>query len=304
MLVEKIKEFLKSPFFSGGFPLKKIALSLLVIIIFFVIHRMVLIFIKSQSGSVKSKYRVRKVSAYLSSFSAFIIILFIWAEKLSQFVTIIGLFSAGLAVAMKDIIVDWIGWLFIILRRPFNIGDRVEVTGVKGDVVDIRTFQFSLLEVGNWVESDQSTGRVVHIPNRYVFSHHLVNYNNGFGFIWNEIPVLITFESNWAKAKNILSKIADEHSVHFSQEAKEALKKKMARFMIYYKYLNPKVYTTVKESGVLLTIRYLCKPKMRRVSEEEIWEEILRVFSEEPEISLAYPTYRVYSPFLEKKDED
>ncbi len=239
----------------------------------------------------------------MSSFLAVVVILFLWAEKFSQFATIIGLLSAGLAIAMKDIIVDWMGWLFILLRRPFYLGDRIEIAGTRGDVVDIRVFQFSLLEVGNWVESDQSTGRIIHIPNRYVFTHHLINYNNGFGFIWNEIPVLITFESNWKKAKKILSTIAEKHSIHFSEEAKEALKKKMARFMIYYKHLSPRVFTSVRDSGVLLTIRYLCRPKKRRITEENMWEDILSSFSREADIDLAYPTYRIYSPQEKEKNE-
>lgn len=301
--MDKLKELLNSSVFSQGEFQVKFIISLLVIGFFFAFHRIILVFLKRSRSDQKTKYTIRKLSAYLSTIFALLIILFLWAEKFSQFATIIGLLSAGLAIAMKDIIVDWMGWLFILLRRPFYLGDRIEIAGAKGDVVDIRVFQFSVLEVGNWVESDQSTGRIIHIPNRYVFTHHLVNYNNGFGFIWNEIPVLITFESNWGKAKEILSRIAEKHSIHFSEEAKEALKKKMARFMIYYRHLSPKVFTSVRDSGVLLTIRYLCRPKRRRITEENMWEEILSSFAKEADIELAYPTYRIYKPQLEDRDE-
>ena len=281
----------------------KLIFTISLIAFFIVFHRLILFLLKKSEKDSMTRYKIRKFSAYTLSFITIITILFVWAASFSQLATIIGLLSAGLAIALKDIIVDSIGWLFIILRRPFFLGDRIEIGDAKGDVVDIRMFQFSLLEVGKWVEADQSTGRIIHVPNRLIFTHHLTNYNNGFGFIWNEIPVLITFESNWKKAKRILQEIANEHSFNFTEEAKEALKKKMARFMIYYRHLDPKVYTTVKDSGVLLTIRYLCRPKRRRISEEEIWEAILEAFSKEPDIELAYPTYRVYSDFLEGRDE-
>ncbi len=270
--------------------------SLGLIVIFALLHRLVIYLVSRSEADPITKYRVRKFSAYLLTFTAFVLIFLLWSTSSGQFITVVGLASAGLAVALKDLIVDLMGWIFIMVRKPFALGDRIEVNGVKGDVVDLRSFQFSLLEVGNWVGADQSTGRVVHVPNRYVFIHHITNYNNGFGFVWNEIPVLITFESNWRKAKKILEEIAHRVSLHFSEEAEKALRKRMAKFMIFYKHLSPKVYTSVQDSGVLLTIRYLCKPKARRGTEEEIWEMVLEAFEKEPDVELAYPTYRIYQP--------
>ena len=266
------------------------------ILVFALLHRFIVYLVARSEADPVTKYRARKFSAYLLTFTAFILIFLLWSTSSGQFITVVGLASAGLAVALKDLIVDLMGWIFIMVRKPFTLGDRIEVNGVKGDVVDLRSFQFSLLEVGNWVSADQSTGRVAHIPNRYVFTHHIINYNNGFGFVWNEIPVLITFESNWRKAKKILEEIAQKVSLHFSEEAEKALRKRMAKFMIFYKHLNPKVYTSVQDSGVLLTIRYLCKPRTRRGTEEEIWEMVLGAFEKEPDIDLAYPTYRIYQP--------
>ncbi len=299
--METLKKILPEGLISSSHFFHKALLSVVLILLFVLIHRLVIFLVARSEAEPISKYRARKFSAYLLTFSAAVLIFLIWSTSTTQFVTVVGLASAGLAVAMKDMIVDLMGWLFIMIRRPFSLGDRIEVQGVKGDVVDLRSFQFSLLEVGNWVEADQSTGRIVHVPNRYVFVYHIINYNNGFGFIWNEIPVLITFESNWRKAKRILEDIAQQVSLHFTEEAKEALRRKMAKFMIFYRHLSPKVYTSVQDSGVLLTIRYLCKPRNRRGTEEQIWEMVLEAFEREPDIDLAYPTYRIYQP--ENKDE-
>ncbi len=153
---------------------------------------------------------------------------------------------------------------------------------------------FSLMEIGNWVDSDQSTGRVIHVPNGKIFNEVLANYSQGFEYIWNEIPVLVTFESDWRKAKQILSEIAQRHGTHLSGSAANKLREAAKKFMIFYSKLTPVVYTTVKDCGVMLTIRYLCEPRKRRGSEQDIWEDILDAFAAHDDIDFAYPTQRYY----------
>ncbi|MGI9542907.1 MAG: mechanosensitive ion channel family protein, partial [Cyclobacteriaceae bacterium] len=187
------------------------------------------------------------------------------------------------------------GWLFILFRKPFVIGDRVQVGKNTGDIIDIRLFQFTMLEIGNWVDADQSTGRIIHIPNARVFSTEQANYSMGFSHVWNEIPVLLTFESSWKKAKEMLHEIATHHASHLTEEAEKQLMEASKRFMIFYSNLDPIVYTKVNDHGVLLTIRYLCLPQRRRTSEQNIWEEVLDTFAEHSDIEFAYPTQRFYN---------
>ena len=104
-----------------------------------------------------------------------------------------------------------VGWCFILIRQPFKVGDRIQIGKVAGDVIDIRFFNFQLNEIGNWVDADQSTGRIIHIPNGIVFTEPQANYTAGFQYIWNEIPVLVTFESDWKKAKQLLTDIVNHH---------------------------------------------------------------------------------------------
>jgi small-conductance mechanosensitive channel len=181
-----------------------------------------------------------------------------------------------------------------------NPGDRIQIGEHRGDVVDLRIFQFSLLEIGNWVDADQSTGRIIHIPNSIVFNETLANYNTGFDHIWNEIPVLITFESNWEKAKEILQTIMEQNSSRLSNSAEKEIKEASKKYLIYYSKLTPVVFTDVKDSGVLLTIRYVCSPKQRRKTSREIWEAILKAFSKTNDIDLAYPTQRFYRHLKDK----
>ena len=189
---------------------------------------------------------------------------------------------------------DLFGWIFILWRRPFEVGDRIQIGDHAGDVIDLRIFQFTLLEIGNWVGGDQSTGRVVHVPNGRVFTVELANYTRGFNFIWNEIPVRVTFESNWRKAKEILLEIAEEHTASSSEAAQEEVRKASQHFMIFYSKLTPTVYTSVEDSGVLLTLRYLCAPRRRRGTSQAIWEDVLDRFLECGDVDFAYPTQRFY----------
>ena len=216
----------------------------------------------------------------------------IWFIAFDSFATYLGLLSAGIAIALRDMLVNMVGWVFIIWRKPFVIGNRVQLVQHAGDVIDIRLFQFTILEIGNWVAADQSTGRIIHIPNGLVFNTPLCNYDAEFRYIWNEIPVLITFESNWEKTKQILQSIVDKLSIVSGKQAEAEIIASAKKYLIFYKVITPTVYTSVEDSGVLLTIRYLTDIRQRRGTTQQIWEEILTRFATEDDIDLAYPTYR------------
>ena len=222
-------------------------------------------------------------------------LLLLWLPDIQGLSTFLGLFAAGLAVVLRDPLVNLVAWLFILWRQPFRMGDRIQMGEHSGDVIDIGVFQFTLMEIGHWVESDQSTGRIIHLPNGRVFLEATANFSQGFKYIWHEIPVLITFESDWEKAKAILFTQVNNHAEHLSGSAQEHLRKAGHKYMISYSKLTPTVYTTVKESGILLTMRYLCEPRRRRGSEQVLWENILREFARNDDISLAYPTQRFFA---------
>ena len=155
---------------------------------------------------------------------------------------------------------------------------------------------------GNWVDADQSTGRIIHIPNGIVFNKWQANYTAGFEYIWNEIPVLVTFESDWKKAKEILLEAVNKHAVHLSAEAEKQIKVAAKKFLIFYNKLTPIVYTSVKDCGVMLTIRFLCHVRRRRATDELIWEEVLEQFAKHDDIDFAYPTTRFYNNIGEGKE--
>jgi small-conductance mechanosensitive channel len=272
----------------------KVLKSLFVLLFFLLVRSAVIRVILRNVTDVRQRYSWTRG---ISSAIAVLIVIFlgtIWFAGLTRIATFAGILAAGLAVALHDTIANIAGFLFIILRRPFEVGDRIEIEGVAGDVIDIRLFQFSLLEIGNWVDADQSTGRIVQVPNGKVLSAATASFNKGFEYIWHEIPVLITFESDWKKAKRILHDIVDDERFVVAEEVERQVQRAASRYLIYAGTLTPIVYTTVRDSGVLLTVRYMTKPKTRRSTEQQIWEQILDRFAENDDIALAYPTIRYY----------
>lgn len=271
------------------------------VLVFWAVRFLALRMLYRRVEDTKSLYQWRKSITYTTVLLAFLVVGRIWFQGFQSLSTFLGLLSAGLAIALRDPIVNLAGWLFIFWRRPFVVGDRIQIGDHRGDVIDVRIFQFSLMEIGNWVDADQSTGRVIHIPNGRIFTDAQANYSGAFEYIWNEIPVMITFESNWRKAKELMAEIGERHAQRFSKSAEEQIRRAARRFMIFYTHLTPMVYTSVADSGVVLTIRYLCEPRRRRGTAHEIWEEILMAFAEHDDIDFAYPTYRFYDNAAEGK---
>lgn len=272
----------------------QIAATFIVILALWIVRLIAIRIINRNIGETKVRYKWRKNLTYVTSFLGLFIIGSIWSEGFKSFSTFLGLLSAGLAIALKDPVSDFAGWIFVLWRKPLDVGDRIQIGEVKGDVIDIRIFKFTVLEIGNWVHADQSTGRVVHVPNHKIFTDPLANYTSDFEFIWNEIEVLVTFESDWKAAKNILQEIADGHLKDFVDHAERQVKRATKSYLIHYQYLTPIVYTDVKDSGVNLTIRHLTDPRKRRRIGQAIWEDVLDRFDEHDNIELAYPTMRIY----------
>lgn len=262
---------------------------------------LILFAVRRRTNDARTQYYWRKAVSYTVGVIGLFVVGRVWIAGVGSLATFFGLIGAGIAVALKDPVVNLAGWLFILWRRPFRVGDRVQIGTHAGDVIDQRLFLFTLLEIGNWVDADQSTGRLVHVPNGLVFNTPLANYTRGFPYIWNEIPVLVTHESNWEKAKTILHKIADEHGGQFTQAAEREILAASRHYMIFYSTLRPTVYTSVGDSGVVLTIRYLCDARRRRGSAQDIWEDVLRAFAKHDDIALAYATTRFFDNTREGK---
>jgi small-conductance mechanosensitive channel len=296
-----ISEFIQDYLGFSPSSQEKLLSTFIVIVGWLIVDKLIKKFIFDKIDDYTIRYQWQKIVKYITVILAIMLLTKIWFGAFESFGTYLGLLSAGLAIALQDLLVNFAGWIFLLIRKPFSVGDRIEVNNIIGDVIDIRIFQFSVIEIGNWVDADQSTGRIIHIPNGTIFKTAQANYTAGFEYIWNEIPVLVTFESDWKKAKEILSEAVNKHAVHLSKDAEKQIKEAAKKFLIFYNKLTPIVYTSVKDSGVMLTMRYICHVRKRRGTDQAIWEEVLDQFAKHEDIDFAYPTTRFYNNLGEGK---
>lgn len=242
------------------------------------------------------RYRAVKLVGRLATLMTFITIVALWSAGLNDFVTVLTVIGAGLVLAMREVLLSFVGWLNIVLRAPFRQGERIEINGVRGDVVDVRLFHSTMMEVGGWVDADQSTGRLVHIPNSWVYLYPVYNYTRGFGFIWNEISVTVTFRSDWQAAREIMLSLAQTSADIIAQQAKDEIRRMSREYLIHFSILTPFVYVRITGNGIRLTLRYLCEARKRRGTEHALSISILDAFKEHGGIELAYAMVGV-APF-------
>ena len=231
--------------------------------------------------SPERRYRMSKLIGRfgLALFTVALIVL--WAPERGQVFTILTVIGAGLAISLREALLSMAGWLNILTRQPFKVGERVEINGIKGDVVDIRLLHTTLMEVGAWVDADQSTGRLVHLPNAWVFLHQVQNYTHGFRFVWNEMSVTLPPDANWKRARTIIGELADESAGIVAQQAEQDIRRLASEYLVHYSILTPFVYMRLTDAGLKLTLRYLCEARKRRGTEHAFTEQILDRFAQE-----------------------
>jgi small-conductance mechanosensitive channel len=244
---------------------------------------------------VKTRFRVLKATNFILNTLLAIALFELWVSKSWSTAGFIGLLSAGLAFVFREPLINLAAWLYILIRQPFSLGDRVQIGDVSGDVVDIGVTDFTLMEIGNWVKADQSTGRLVTVPNGWLFTRSLANSHRGFPFLWHEVPIVITYESDWKTAQKVYTDILtayEEVGREARQKTLEELEKQRD-YLISFQHLTPIVYASNANYGIRLTGRYLCDPRKRRSTEARIFGELLNRLKETKGVSIAYPTFRI-----------
>ena len=236
------------------------------------------------------RYRTTKMISRSAAFVAILALVLIWSPRPEAVVALLTIVGAGLAIAMREALLSLVGWMVLIIRSPFQHGDRIEVNGIRGDVIDVRLLHSTLMEVGGWVGADQSTGRLVDFPNAWIFLHGVYNYSRGFGFIWNELALTVTFRSDWEAARDLMLARAEETSNIVAQQAKRQIRRMSRDYLVHYGILTPFVYVQITERGVRLTLRYLCEVRKRRGTAHALTMSLLEDFQKHGGIEFAYPT--------------
>jgi small-conductance mechanosensitive channel len=276
---------------------QNLLVTAVVILVLILVRWVVSLVLRRRIKEAEARYRSQKWVTYVATAVALVFIINIWLGGVEGALAWLGIVSAGLAIALTDVLKNLAGWLFILTRRPFKVGDRVEIGGTAGDVVDVRVFRFTVLEIGNWVAADQSTGRLVHIPNGMLFTESLANFTEGFPLIWDETAVLVTFESDWELAEQLIRQVLAEEAPDPRERNMAAQIRRAANeYFIRYTHLDPTTYVSVLDSGVNVTARYLVSARERRGVADALWRGVLRAFAQHDSVELAYPTVRTFIP--------
>ena len=216
-----------------------------------------------------------------------VLLILIWESKITKLMTLISFISAALAFALRDFVFNFCAGVFINLKKPFKIEDRVEVDGVVGDVVNINSLTFDLLEVSDRDCGEQSTGIMIHVPNSKIFTGNVKNYTEAFKYIWAEISIKVPASSDIDLVKSILYDIVRNNDIvkKIPYKMKKELNSVIGEYRIYYNKLDPIIYTNIVDGCANLTIRYLAHPKKVRNIRSDICDDIL-VASHEGKIVL------------------
>lgn len=221
------------------------------------------------------------------------IVLLIWLGGGSNFSVAMGILGAGIAFASQEVIGSFTGYLNIVMGGLYRIGDRVRVGNVLGDVLDINTLRTTVMEIGEWVQADQYTGRVVSIANRAVFSDPVFNYTQHWRYLWDEITIPFTYESDWKRAGELLLEHGQEYSSHLQAEAEVQLDKMMRQFPIHKTGVDPRIYVTMTDNWIEMTMRYIVEARERREVKGKLHRELLQHFEAEPTITVASATFEI-----------
>lgn len=250
--------------------------TLVFFIIFDVSKRIAIRLFKKIKDSKKEYEYTQKLKLVISLLKLGIFIL-IWGKYLKGFITIISFISAGFTIALRDIILNWFAGIYIKTIKPFNVEDRIEINNYKGDVVNINTLNFELLEVDNTDFIGQSTGVITHVPNSTIFAHPLRNYDKGFKYVWNEIIVNVPLEFNVEKVRKILYRIVNKNDIidKVPDTVKKDIQDISTDYRIYYTEYKPVIYCKVVGDYVEYTLRYLVDPRKARYVHSSIWKHVL-----------------------------
>jgi small-conductance mechanosensitive channel len=214
--------------------------------------------------------RTHNINLIIDSLTAFLIILFL-GRYIDNLATFMSLSVSALTLALRDVIINFFFGIYNRKHKTFKVGDRIEIDGVKGDVVNIGRLSFDILEVQN-EEYGQSTGCIITMPNNFMNSKHLRNFNKGFKYVWTELKINIPRDADVEKTKKVLYDVVNTVDAikKVPKHIEKALVDIQTNYKILYNDYKPIIYTRIFNRYYEFDIRYLIDVKQIRNVEDEI----------------------------------
>lgn len=273
--LELIKQWLEAHPSMAIF-IKYIVLVLLVIGFIQFLRRL----IRKNLPNSKVKYRSQKGIEVIGYLILIILTLSYFTGNIKDFTLAIGLLSAGVAITLQELILSIAGSLYIFFVKVYKPGDRIEINGIKGDVIDIDSIYTTIMEIGEWVSSDNYSGRIIKLSNAFVFKGPIYNYSMDFPFIWDEFNLPIRYGSDIELAKNIIIDVATENLSEYVANSIAKWKDVVERYYIEDAKVEPTLAITMTDNWIQFNLRYIVDYKKRRVTKHILSELISKKFEE------------------------
>jgi small-conductance mechanosensitive channel len=235
-------------------------------------------------------FLARRVTRYGAALLGVIIVAFGSIDDVRMLATTVGVASAGVVIALQDVATSVCGWCVIMLGRKFTIGDRLEIDGARGDVLDIQLLRTTLVELNNWLGVDQPTGRVFTVPNNFTFKSKVFNYSHGHPYIWGVVDVTVTFTTPVASALALFEKVLTEETTEAFAEARTAAREMVRRYGVEDADYRPKVYTRIAENGVMFSLLFVSHYRASSSMRNRINRRLIAELETHEHIRLAFPT--------------
>lgn len=219
-----------------------------------------------------------------------VVIAILWFRLVENKSTFFGILGAGLAIALREPLLSIAGRIAIFAGHMYSVGDRIEINKISGDVIDVGFFYTRMMEIGNWISADQSTGRIVQFSNSQIFGTAVYNYTQNFSYIWDEVPLPVTYDSNTDAARAIMLSAGDEYTREFLNKAETDLEQMRHNFLVPKVELKPSVFISFDSNYVTLTMRYIVDPKQRRGAKSFLFERMLKKIAERNDIHFGSTT--------------
>ncbi len=285
---EQIKNFLFDP------TVGKIASLLVGVAIIWAIIKAIQRNLLIKIKDTDNRYRAKKFSSFIGYIFTILLLTIVFSDRLGGLTVAFGVAGAGIAFALQEVIVSFAGWLAIMFGGFYKTGNRVQLGGIKGDVMDIGILRTTIMETGQWVDGDLYNGRIVFIANSFVFKEPVFNYSGDFPFLWDEIKIPIQFGSNYEMVKEILEKVGKDVAGELSERSKQEWNELQYKYRLEDAQTAPMVSLVVTDNWVEYTLRYIVNYKKRRITKTALYTQILqRVDETKGQIKFASATFQL-----------
>lgn len=267
--LEHVKDWVVSNPFIWSM-IKFLMILILVLIGIQIVRR----YLKKRISNSVVRYKTQKGIEILGYIGLVILTITYFSGAIKDFTIIIGLFTAGIAFTLQELILSIAGSIYIFLVKVYKPGDRIEINGLKGDVIDVDSIYTTLMEIGQWVSSDNYSGRIVKLSNAFVFKGPIYNYSQDFPFIWDELNLPIRYGSDMDLAKSIIIKIASEILSEYTANSKSQWTDVVNKYYIEDAQVEPTLAIKLTDNWIEFNLRYIVDYKKRRFTKHLLNDRI------------------------------